>query len=218
MELVMGMPADELGLGIYVDCPEEDRAYTLRGGVLRRHDRGARLEIDHGRMHIAEEGDGEEVDPEVDVAEHERPRLRRIARMLSEAEATARLASPYVVLVPREGDPSTKGIRRGSGVVGAPQPGAERVAVYYEGAIYDQPELARLADRVFHAHGRLVENYPTVARMAVARASLVEAGTFDPASGTIMPIDAAAEAVLAAWLGSERLDPAELVRSGGAPR
>lgn len=214
MELVMGMPADELWLGIYVDCPEEDGAYTLRGGVLRRHGRGARLEIDDGRRHLAEEGDGEELDPEVDVAEHERPRLRRIARMLSEAEAIARLASPYVVFVPREGDRSTKGIRRGSGVVGAPQPGAERVAVYYEGAIYEQPELARLADRVFHAHGRLVENYPTVATMAVARASLVEVGTFDPASGTITPIDAAAEAALAVWLGSERLDPAELTRGG----
>lgn len=218
MELVMGIAADELWLGHYVDCPEEGCAYTLRGGVLRRHDRGARLELDNGGRTLAEEGDEEEVDPEVDVAEHERPRLRRIVRMLSESEVTARLASPYVVFVPGEGDASTEGIRRGSGIVGVPVFGAESVVVYYEGATHGQTGMARLADRVLHAHGRLVDGYPTVARRVVPRTALVEVGTFDPGSGTVSPIDPAAEAALADWLGSERLDPAELVRSTGPAR
>lgn len=214
MELVMGMAADELWLGHYVDCPEEGCAYTLRDGVLWRHDRGARLEIE--QRGLGEEA--EVVDLEVDGPEHERPRLRRIARMLSESNATARLASPWIVFVPREGGSSTRGIRKGSGIVGAPLPGAERVVVYYEGAIYDQTEMAGLADRVFYAHGRLVDRYPTLARMLIARTSLVEVGTFDPVDAAITPIDAAAEAALAAWLDSERLDPAELARGGGAPR
>jgi hypothetical protein len=218
MELVMGIAADELWLGIYVDCPEEGCAYTLRDGVLRRHDRGARLELDGGRRCLAEEKDEEEVDPEVDVAEHERPRLRRIVRMLSEGTATARLAGPFVVFVPRVGDASTTGIRKGSGIVGAPLPGAERVVVYYEGAIYEQTEMARLADRVFYAHGKLVNSYPTMARMSAPRTSLVEVGTFDATSATITPIDAAAEDDLATWLGTERLDPVELTRGGGTPR
>lgn len=106
---------------------------------------------------------------------------------------------------------------KGSGIVGAPLPGAERAAVDYEGAIYEQTEMARLADRVFYAHGRLVDRYPTVARMVVSRTSLVDVGTFDPTSGTIAPVDEGAEAALAAWLGSEQRDPAELARSGSAP-
>lgn len=207
MELVLGR-AGELQPGPYVDCPEEGCAYTFADGVLMRHDRDA-------EMVLREKAYG--VSPERDSFAQDHMRLRRIARMLAESTATARLASPFVVFVPRRGDPATKGIRVGSGIVGAPAPGAECVAVYYEGALYGQSQMGRLADRVFVAHGRLVESYPTVARMTIVRASLVEVGTFDPPSGTIAPIDSEAEAALAAWLGSEELDPAELARSGSAP-
>jgi hypothetical protein len=77
--------------------------------------------------------------------------------------------------------------------------------------------MARLADRVLHAHGRLVARYPTVARMSVRRASLVEVATYEPAAATITPIDPASEAALAAWLGETELDPVELVAGGGSP-
>lgn len=207
MEVIQGS-LGELQPSPYVDCPEEGCAYTLEDGVLMRHRRNAEMVFDD-RLPMA-------VDPELDAPEHERPRLRRIARMLVESTATARLASPFVVFVPQEGAVATRGILPGSGIVGAPNPGAERVAVDYEGARYGQSEMSRLADRVFYAHGRLVEQYPTVARMAVRRDSLVEVGTFDPASGTIAPIDAASEATLAGWLGTEKLDSAELARSAGA--
>lgn len=207
MEVIQG-PLGELQPSPYVDCPEEGCAYTLDNGVLMRHRRNAEM-VFGDRLPVA-------VDPELDAIQHERPRLRRIVRLLAESIATARLASPYVVFVPCEGDVATKGILPGSGIVGAPNPGAERVAVDYEGARYGQSEMARLADRVFYAHGRLVEEYPTVARMAVRRHSLVEVGTFDPDTGTIVPIDAASEAAIAAWLGAEELDPVELARSRGA--
>lgn len=205
MELVQGFTG-ELQPGPYVDCPEEDCVYVLEDGVLTRYSRGADETI----------GTKPVVVDDADVPPHKRPRLHRIARMLVESKATARLASPFLVFVPREG--AATGIRAGSGIVGAaPLPGEELVRIYYEGAIYGQSEMARLADRVFYAHGRLVENYPTVAKMALPVASLVEVGTFDPASGTITVVDGQAEAVLATWLGREALDPAELRRSRGAP-
>ncbi len=206
MELVQGITG-ELQPGPYVDCPEEGCVYALEEGVLTRHPRDA----DHVIAAKAVVVD------HADVAAHERPRLHRIARMLVESATTARLASPFVVYVPRERDSATDGIRAGSGIVGEPIPGAERVLVYYEGRIYGQSEMARLADRVFYAHGRLTEHYPTVAQMMLPPSSLVEVGTFDPPSGTIAPVDAHAEAALATWLESEALDPAELRRSRGAP-
>ncbi len=206
MELIQGI-AGELQPGPYVDCPEEGCVYTLQEGVLIRHHRG----VDHVI------GTEAVVVDSADVPVHERPRLHRIARMLVESAATARLASPFVVFVPREGDSAADGIRAGSGIVGASLPDAELVLVYYEGARYGQSEMARLADRVFYAHGYLVDRSETVARMTLPPGSLVEVGTFDPPSGTIAPIDAHAEAALAAWLGSEILDPAELCRSRGAP-
>jgi|GEM_PF-1831246 len=207
MELVLGR-LGEIQPGPYVDCPEEGCAYTLADGVLTRHDRDS-------EMVLVEKAHA--VDTDRDAFEHGHPRLRRITRMLAESAATARLASPYVVYVPREGDVATKGILPGSGIVGVPLPGAEHVVVYYEGARYGQSEIARLADRVFFAHGRLVEEYPTVAQMRLPRTSLVEVGTFDPLSRTVAPIDAQAEAALAAWLGADQLDPAELARTAGAP-
>lgn len=205
MELVLGITA-ELQPGPYVDCPEDGCVYTLQEGVLTRHPYGPDQVI--GTEAVA-------VD-RLDVAEHERPRLNRIARMLVESTATVRLASPFVVYLPREGDSAADGIRAGSGIIGAPLPGADLVLVYYAGAVHGQSEMAHLADRVFYAHGRLIERYPTVARMTLPPTSLVEVGTFDPPSGTIAPIDGHAEAALATWLGSEALDPAELRRSRGA--
>jgi hypothetical protein len=204
LELVQGF-AGELQPGPYVDCPEEDCVYVLEDGVLTRFTRGP------------DEAIGKEpvVVDDADVPEHKRPRLHRIARMLVESTATARLCSPFLVFVPRDG--TDIGIRQGSGVVGAPLPNEELVRIYFEGAIYGQSGMARLADRVFYAHGRLIAHYPTVAQRTVPTASLIEVGTFDPSSGTITAIDDQAEGVLARWLEGEALDPAELRRSRSAP-
>lgn len=204
MELIQGL-AGEIQPGPYVDCPEEGCVYVLEDGVLTRHQRQAGETIGDAAVIVADDC----------RPPHERPRLRRIVRMLVESKATSRLASPYLVFVPLKGAPT--GIRTGSGIVAAPLPGEEFVHVYYEGAIYGQSEMARLADRVFYAHGRLAANYPTVAQLTLPAASLTEIGTFDPPSGTITLIDADAEAALASWLGTDVLDPAELRRSRGAP-
>ena len=203
MELVLGQAA-ELRPGPYIDCPEEGCVYILEDGALTRLDRGSDQVI----------GIEVVVVDSADVPPHERPRLHRIARMLVESQATSRLASPYVVFVPRE--EAGLAIRAGSGIVGAPSPGADLILVYYEGALYGQTDMARLADRVFYAHGRLVERYPTVARMTLPSNLLSEVGTFDPDSGTIAPVDAHAESALASWLGTEDLDQSELCRSSRA--
>lgn len=197
----------ELQPGPYVDCPEEGCAYTLEEGLLLRHQRDRELVLQARPLPI---------DPELDAIEHERPRLRRIARMLAEAAATARLASSFIVFVPREGDAAAAGVQVGSGIVGAPVPGSEHVIVYFEGVLDGEVSRVHLADRVYFAHARLALDFPTEARRKLARASLVEVGTFDPSSAMITPVDADAEATIAAWLGTKELDPAELARSGGA--
>ncbi|HEU5105888.1 MAG TPA: hypothetical protein VFU11_08600 [Solirubrobacterales bacterium] len=204
MELVKGFN-NELRPGPYVDCPEEDCVYVLKDGVLTRYYRGPNKAI----------GNEPVVVDHADVPAHKRPRLHRIARMLVESIATARLASPFLVFVPRKEAATT--ICDGAGIVGTHLPDDEHVRVYYEGAVHGQSEMTRLADRVFYAHGCLVDHYPTVAQMTVPVASLVEVGTFDPPSGTITPIDARSEAILATWLGSEALDPAQLRRSRSVP-
>lgn len=204
MELVLGA-GGELLPGPYVDCPEEGCAYTLEDGTLLRYRRDRDLVFRERPLLV---------DPELDAVEHERPRLRRIARMLAEADAITRLASPFVVFVPRKGDLAGAEIRTGSGIVGAPTPGSEHVVVHFDGAIYGDIAKVRLADRVFYAYSRLALDFPTRAFLKLPRASLVEVGVFDPPSGTISAIDSEAEAAIAAWIGSEDLDPAELVRSG----
>jgi hypothetical protein len=205
MELVIGR-LGELVPGPYVDCPDEGCAYTLQDGVLMRHVRNVELVLRETAKPI---------DPERDALEHERPRLRRIARMLVESTATARLASPYVVFVPRAGEAARELIPPGSGIVGAPAAGAERVVVYYQAAVRGGAQMRRFAGRAFHAQARLAERVSTHAQMALPRTALIEVGTVDPQSRTVAAIDAEAESALADWLGAPELDPEELAPREG---
>lgn len=121
-----------------------------------------------------------------------------------------------VVYLPAPGHPAMAGIAPRSGIVGEPRPGGEEVLIYYEGAIYNQVGMDRLADRVFHAHGRLRERYPTLATRVVPRDSLIVVGTFDPRGGRIILTGPHSEREVAAWLGTEWLHPAELLCSRNA--
>jgi hypothetical protein len=91
------------------------------------------------------------------------------------------------------------------------------VRIYYEGAIYGQVGMRRLADRVRHAHGRLSTAYPTRAVRLVPPEALVAVGTFDADVGRIVPTGPDSEREMAAWLGNERLDQAELLVGGEPP-
>ena len=55
-------------------------------------------------------------------------------------------------------------IRDGSGIVGSPGDEGGRVRIDYEGNIYGSPALRTYATRVFHAAGRHLTRYPTIAR------------------------------------------------------
>lgn len=51
--------------------------------------------------------------------------------------------------------PAPRGIARGSAILGRPQPGAEKVKIYFEGGICAQAEMRTLADRAVYACGAL---------------------------------------------------------------
>lgn len=119
-----------------------------------------------------------------------------------------------VLYVPTGGYSSTADIARGSAIVGEPRTGAE-VEVYFEGAIFGQENMRTLADRATHAAGRMLERYATTAARIVPRDALLVVGTFDFHEGCIRLTGSDSERAVAAWLGTPRLDPAELVQ--GAP-
>lgn len=115
-----------------------------------------------------------------------------------------------VVYLPASGHPATEGIHPGSAIVGRPEPGADVVRIYYEGALYGSTGMRTLADRAVHACGRLQQSYPTVAARVVPRDAVTVVGTFDPRSKRIMLTGSQSERAVAAWLDVPRLDPAEL--------
>lgn len=114
-----------------------------------------------------------------------------------------------VLYVPVGGYSATAGIARGSAIVGKPGAGAE-VEVHFEGAIYGQENMRTLADLATHAASRMLEGYTTSASRIVPRDALMAVGTFDFGEGRITLTGADSEGAVAAWLGTLRLDPAEL--------
>ncbi len=115
-----------------------------------------------------------------------------------------------IVYIPREGERATQHIARGSGIVGAPTPPSGMVLIYFEGAIYRQANIVTFADRVRHAHYRMREDAPTIAKSVAPAGSLIALGTFDAQRGIVELTGPESQRDLAAWLATETLDPAEL--------
>jgi len=113
------------------------------------------------------------------------------------------------VVVPAEGRLSH--VAPASGIVCAPDEGGGRL-IYFEGNKYGSESLAHWADRVYHAAGRLIERYPTVARMTVAADDVVTVGHLDCEDGEITLTEPGSRPLLAAWLGVEDLPP-EMLRT-----
>jgi hypothetical protein len=109
-------------------------------------------------------------------------------------------------------------IARGSAIVGKPQADGAKVEVYFEGAIFGQENMRTLADRAMHAAGRMLERYATTAMRIVPRDALLAVGTFDFERGRIQLTGSDSERAVAAWLGTLRLDPAELAQSARGRR
>jgi hypothetical protein len=118
----------------------------------------------------------------------------------------------FVLYVPVGGYSATGGIARGSAIVGEPRADAVEVEVevHFEGAIHGQENMRTLADRATHAASRMLEGYTTSASRIVPRDALVAVGTFDFGEGRITLTGADSESAVATWLGTLRLDPAEL--------
>ena len=93
------------------------------------------------------------------------------------------MVAEIVVYLPAEGHPATDGIGPGSAILGRPEPGADEVRIYYEGARYGQVNMRTLAERAVHACGRLQQSYPTVAARVVPRDALTVVGPFHPRAG-----------------------------------
>jgi hypothetical protein len=100
------------------------------------------------------------------------------------------------------------GIAQGSGIVGRERsplyqqhPG--RILVDFEGTIHGPvANIRTYADRVWHAVGRHMERYPTMARREVALASLVPVGRLWGDGIEVLDFDR-----LRVWLGALELAP-----------
>jgi hypothetical protein len=123
-----------------------------------------------------------------------------------------------VLYVPSGGFQATADIARGSAIVGEPRACAAEVEVYFEGAVFGQENMRTLADRATHAAGRMLEHYATTTVRIVLRDALLAVGTFDFREGRIRLTGADSERAVAAWLGTLRLDPAELAQGARGRR
>lgn len=106
--------------------------------------------------------------------------------------------TPITVFVPAAAERTT--IRLSSGIVGTATSGSDRLRIDYEGDTHGPTEqFAAWADRVHHAWGRHVSNYPTVARSEMASEELIAVGMYDPLEGVVTLHVSELEQV-AAWL------------------
>jgi hypothetical protein len=101
-------------------------------------------------------------------------------------------SQPVRCYVPRTvADPSHRAsytvahIAPGSGIVGQPQDDGT-ILVYYEGNIYDARNIRTYDDRCDHAFDRMRTNYPTVARAIVNPRDLIDVGTWEPATHSVV--------------------------------
>ncbi|MDO8185856.1 hypothetical protein Q5424_01255 [Conexibacter sp. JD483] len=102
-----------------------------------------------------------------------------------------------------------------SGIVGIlPTDGPEdepvTVTIYYQEDVGGGSQFLYWADRVGHAHARMVERAPTHRTMTVLRSRLTRVGRYDPVEGVIELVadDGATVALVSEWLGIT--DPAQL--------
>lgn len=84
------------------------------------------------------------------------------------------------VYVPAPGTFLAIRIIKGSGIVGrslGPEAGG-RIRIDYEGAKHNPSNIRTYEDKLFHAAGRHLQNYPTVARSWVPAEELIEIGEY----------------------------------------
>lgn len=118
-----------------------------------------------------------------------------------------------ILYVPRGGHPLTATIPRGAAIVGPPALSSGEVKVHFVDAIEPLAGMLTLADRALCASGRMLRRADQGFRIA-PREALVVVGTIDGDAGRITLTGPLSERVVADWLGTARLDRAELKETG----
>lgn len=93
-----------------------------------------------------------------------------------------------------------KTIEAGSGIV---QDVNNPNIIYYEGNLYGADNIKTFADRIYMAWGRMIQNYPTIAKQAVTSEQIQIVGVFDPTFGVVTVTN---EQALQNWLGTKDLE------------
>jgi hypothetical protein len=134
------------------------------------------------------------------------------------AEVKARLSPVTTVLyVPVGGHPLTVTIPRGAAIVGKPElPCEEVLTVYFVDAVEPLAGMLTLADRALCAGGRILRN-ATQDRLILPRSALEVVGVIDGDEGRVTLTGPHSERAVADWLGSARLERAELSETGRSP-
>jgi len=113
--------------------------------------------------------------------------------------------SNLTVYVPRPGTwPAAMLAPRNALVGDADRCADGHVVCHYEGAIHEQADMDRFYDRLCHAGGRLVYNYPTVAKAAFRLADLIPVAGFDARRQVVTEVTD--EPSLADWSGESAAD------------
>lgn len=105
----------------------------------------------------------------------------------------------YVPTKPWLGRPF--GILPGSAIVGVPRldDATDSIEVYFEGNLYGDEYFFRFAMRCLHAHGRMAQRYPTVAKARVLLRNLVEVGIWHPRQKVVEVTDMVLLADWCSW-------------------
>ena len=123
---------------------------------------------------------------------------RRDGRVVPNCICPALRNEPLTVYVPTS---ELSYIREKSAIVGRPfiHSQEDLVEICFEGNLHGTHGLAQFSERVRHAAGRLVSEYPTVARAVVLASKLVPVGTYIPRTHDLQITNPEA---LAGWVKS----------------
>lgn len=99
------------------------------------------------------------------------------------------------IYVPRAGGVAEQTVAPGSAIVGRALPGKELIDCWYEGSA----DLTAYVQRLYHAAGRMRENYPTIARSAFPKDSVVAVGSYD--LDRLVVVEVSDTDALCAWAG-----------------
>lgn len=107
------------------------------------------------------------------------------------------------VYVPNQGGAPSWIIAAGSGIVGTDY--GDTITIDYEGNLYGAVNMVTWADRIYHAAGRHLQRYPTVARVRLPPMELIQVGEMDMTTG-VVTLDPKTRHYAERWVGVEDIE------------